>query len=84
MAGRMGGILVTVKNLHIISVDPQTNEVLVSGAVPGKTGSMVAINRISAGSLKDLEKEVATAVMESDSEAAAAPSDGAKAPEENK
>jgi hypothetical protein len=36
MAGRMGGDRVTVKNLEIVAVDPQTNELLIKGAVSGR------------------------------------------------
>ena len=60
MAGRMGGEQVTVKNLHIISVNSEANELLVSGAIPGRTGSLVKINKLSSGSLADLEHETVT------------------------
>lgn len=43
MAGRMGGDRVTVKNLHVLQVDPSTNTLLISGAVPGKPGTLVEI-----------------------------------------
>ena len=43
MAGRMGGDRVTVKNLRIVQVDPSTNTILVSGAVPGRPGTLVEI-----------------------------------------
>ena len=44
MAGRMGGDRVTVKNLRILKVDAATNTILVSGAVPGRPGTLVEIN----------------------------------------
>lgn len=43
MAGRMGGARVTVKNLEVIKILPETNELLVKGAVPGRKGTMVEI-----------------------------------------
>lgn len=43
MAGRMGSDRVTVKNLRVIAVDPATNTLLVSGAVPGRRGTLVEI-----------------------------------------
>jgi large subunit ribosomal protein L3 len=43
MAGRMGGDRITVKNLHIVSVNPEENQILVSGAVPGRRGTLVEI-----------------------------------------
>ena len=44
MGGRMGGDRVTVRNLSILHVDTATNTLLVSGAVPGKPGSLVEIS----------------------------------------
>lgn len=44
MAGRMGGDRITVKNLRILKVDPATNTLLISGAVPGRPGTLVEIN----------------------------------------
>lgn len=43
MAGRMGGERVTVKNLRVLKVDPATNTILISGAIPGKPGALVEI-----------------------------------------
>ncbi len=43
MAGRMGGDRVTVKNLKVLQVDPGTNTLLISGAIPGKPGTLVEI-----------------------------------------
>ena len=43
MAGRMGSDRVTVKNLKVLQVIPETNTILLSGAVPGRPGSLVEI-----------------------------------------
>lgn len=43
MAGRMGGDRVTVRNLRVLQVDPATNTMLVSGAIPGRPGTLVEI-----------------------------------------
>lgn len=43
MAGRMGGEQVTVSNLEVVSVDAEKHELLLKGAVPGATGSLVII-----------------------------------------
>lgn len=43
MAGRMGSDRVTVKNLRVIHVSPSTGEIIISGAVPGRRGSVVEI-----------------------------------------
>lgn len=45
MAGRMGGNKVTIKNLKIIDINIEENIVIVKGAVPGKSGSIIRINK---------------------------------------
>ncbi len=69
MAGRMGGVKVTVKNLHIISVSADTNEMEISGQIPGTPGSLITINKIKSGSLKELEHEVVAQVVEGEAPA---------------
>jgi len=48
-AGRMGGGRVTAKNLKVVSVDADKNVILVSGAVPGSTGTYVTVKRAKKG-----------------------------------
>lgn len=43
MAGRMGGDRVTVKHLKVLSIDPASNLLYISGAVPGRRGTLVEI-----------------------------------------
>lgn len=43
MAGRMGGAPVTVKNLEIIEVNPENNELLIKGAIPGARNGILRI-----------------------------------------
>ncbi|MBI1807999.1 MAG: 50S ribosomal protein L3 [Ignavibacteria bacterium] len=43
MAGRMGGDNVTVKNLRVIQVIPESNLLLIRGSVPGYNNSYVEI-----------------------------------------
>lgn len=43
MAGRMGGDRITVKNLKILAVDKENNQLLISGAVPGRRGTLIEI-----------------------------------------
>ncbi len=43
MAGRMGNDQVTVRNLRVLQISPETNEILISGAVPGRPGTLVEI-----------------------------------------
>lgn len=43
MPGRMGGDMVTVKNLKVLQVRPETNELVVYGSLPGRKGVLVSI-----------------------------------------
>ncbi|KKQ77726.1 MAG: 50S ribosomal protein L3 [Parcubacteria group bacterium GW2011_GWA1_38_7] len=43
MAGRMGSDRITVKNLKVVGVDKENNEMMVSGAIPGRRGTLVEI-----------------------------------------
>ena len=43
MAGRMGQDRVTVRNLAVLQVLPETNEIVIAGAVPGRRGTVVEI-----------------------------------------
>ncbi len=43
MPGRMGGDMVTVKNLKVLQVRPETNEMVVHGSLPGRKGVLVSI-----------------------------------------
>ena len=43
MAGRMGGNRVTVKNLRVLQIDPTTSTLVISGALPGRPGTLVEI-----------------------------------------
>ncbi len=43
MAGRMGGDRVTVQNLKVVGVNAEKGELLISGAIPGRRGTVVEI-----------------------------------------
>lgn len=43
MAGRMGGDRITSKNLTVVSVKPETGEIFIRGAVPGRKGTLVEV-----------------------------------------
>jgi large subunit ribosomal protein L3 len=45
MAGRLGGKQSTIKNLQIIHVNVNNNILVVKGAVPGKKGNLLSIQR---------------------------------------
>jgi large subunit ribosomal protein L3 len=43
MAGRMGSDKITVKNLKVVHIDAVTNTLYISGAIPGRRGTLVEI-----------------------------------------
>lgn len=43
MAGRMGSDRVTVKNLKVLAIDAEAGQMLVSGAVPGRRGTLIEV-----------------------------------------
>ncbi len=43
MAGRMGSDIITVTNLKIAHIDAEDNTIYVSGAIPGRRGTLVEI-----------------------------------------
>lgn len=48
MAGRMGGTRVTVRNLKVVGVIPDSNLLLVKGSVPGAVNGYVEIHKVVA------------------------------------
>ena len=46
MAGHMGNRRVKARNLEVIQADPDSNLLLVKGAVPGATGGLLIIERV--------------------------------------
>ncbi len=46
MAGRMGSDRITVKNLRVLQVNKEANVILVSGAVPGRKGTLVEVRNV--------------------------------------
>jgi len=45
MPGRMGGDIVTIQNLEVVKIDAENNILLVEGAVPGPTNSLLVIRK---------------------------------------
>lgn len=45
MAGRMGGERVTVKNLKVVQIIPESNILILRGSVPGHNNSLVEIHK---------------------------------------
>ena len=54
MAGRMGGEQVTVKNLEVVEIHPELNEIYLKGAVPGGRNGLIEI--YAEGDLKVVKK----------------------------
>lgn len=46
MAGRMGGRRVTVRNLKVLGLDKEVNQILLRGAVPGRRGARLEIKSV--------------------------------------
>lgn len=44
MGGRMGGSQVTVTNLEIVKINPETNEIFIKGAVPGPRNNLLLLS----------------------------------------
>jgi large subunit ribosomal protein L3 len=47
MAGRMGGDTITVGGLKVLAVDSTNNLLLVSGAIPGRRGTLIEIKALN-------------------------------------
>jgi len=45
MAGRMGGVNITIQNLQVLKVIPENNLLIVKGSVPGANGSFLIIQK---------------------------------------
>lgn len=48
MAGRMGSDTITVKGLKVLAIDATNNLLLVSGAIPGRRGTLIEIKATNA------------------------------------
>jgi large subunit ribosomal protein L3 len=46
MGGRMGSDRVTVKNLQILQIDQEENQLVIRGAIPGRRGTLVEIRSV--------------------------------------
>jgi large subunit ribosomal protein L3 len=62
MAGHMGDEKVTVQNLRVVQVRETDNVLLVSGAVPGASGSYVVVRTAIKGQPRAKQVQVAKTV----------------------
>lgn len=51
MAGHMGNVRVTTKNLEVVQIDIEKELLLIKGAVPGAPGGDVVVNAVNAGEI---------------------------------
>jgi large subunit ribosomal protein L3 len=68
MAGHMGTDQVTVKNLIVVAVDADKNEIHVKGPVPGAKGSIVIVKRLSENKVVPVEAAVVEEVTQTEEE----------------
>jgi len=57
MGGHMGDVQITVKNLEIVEVNAEQNELLIKGAVPGARGGLLCIST-SEGKMEVMDDSV--------------------------
>ena len=57
MPGRMGTETRMVRNLTVVNVDSEKDEIIVSGSVSGAPNSLLTIKRVAKGKLEELTKE---------------------------
>jgi large subunit ribosomal protein L3 len=43
MGGRMGGVRISVKNLTVVGINKEKNQLIVEGAVPGRRGTLIEV-----------------------------------------
>lgn len=58
MGGRMGGSQVTVTNLEIVKINPETNEIFIKGAVPGPRNNLLLLSGAGDLVLEEIKSEV--------------------------
>lgn len=58
MPGRMGTDRVSVKNLLVVTINPEENEVGLSGPIPGSRNNLITVKKIGSGKLSDLVEEI--------------------------
>jgi large subunit ribosomal protein L3 len=61
MGGRMGGVRRTVQNLRVVRAIPEESLLLVRGAVPGPTGSLVTVRAARRSHMPQVSKTPAKA-----------------------
>lgn len=47
MPGHMGAANTTVKNLRVVGIDKENNKLLISGAIPGRRGTIIEIRGVN-------------------------------------
>jgi len=57
MAGRMGGVTAVTKNLKVVSIDSDKNQLLVSGPVPGAKNQLLKLTVTKKNTQKNTKEE---------------------------
>ena len=60
MAGQMGNATATILNLEVLEILPDDNAVVVSGAVPGPDGCLLAVHHAARPRRRSSAKVVAS------------------------
>jgi len=47
MAGRLGNARTTVRNLEVVAINPETNELILKGAVPGPRNALLIVESMT-------------------------------------
>jgi large subunit ribosomal protein L3 len=68
MAGRMGHDQVTIRNLKVVAVNPETNELSISSPIPGTRGSLMRIKLVKAAPRAEKPEEQEVTVSENKEE----------------
>ena len=68
MAGRMGAEKVTVNNLEVVEVNPETNEIFIKGALPGARNNLILISGLGDLIIEEPVKEEVKEKMETPNE----------------
>ncbi len=84
MAGKMGDEQVTVKNLQIVAVNHDVNEIEISGPVPGRPEGLLIIRKIAEGKLEGIQEVQAQVVEGEGGEEAGEGAESSEKPQEVK
>ena len=68
MAGQMGNVRVTTKNLEVVQIDGEKDLLLIKGAVPGAPGGEVIVKPVNAEEINLPSDEVAAEAQQTETD----------------